>query len=376
MTIGRLFLVLSIVLLVCFGNREVLASVIIRLKSFDYFLSPLLILYLVSVLERVLNKFGLIKWIEDFLEAKQLTRLSYAAIPGFLGLIPSVGGAHFACSMFPSAAGKRLSGCKLAAINYFFRHFHVYSNPLIAGTVLACTITNTSLWVLVLNLLPLTVFTFISGWYFLIPKFLRSPETKRVCLINIDFRTTVILFLVLLETIFFFLSNFKIYSWLITVVATLVISFPRKMLSSMAPSKDNLFLLSEIAFILIFASVVSCLGISRILTDFICNGGVPLWLAFSLITILLAFITGISQAYVAIIMPLVSTMSGDESTLVCWLLALGFYIQYLTPSHLCLVVCADFYNCSVLNLLKQIFIPVTVAFLFWSILFFIIFFRF
>lgn len=372
MTIGRLFLVLSIVLLVCFGNRDVVASVIVRLKAFDYFLAPLLTLYLVSVLERVLDKLGLIKWMEEFLEAKQLTRLSYAVIPGLIGLIPSVGGAHFACSMFPSAAGKSLSSCRLAAINYFFRHFHVYSNPLIAGTVLACAITNTSLWVLVLNLLPLTIFTFMSGWYFLIPKCSGSLERRKVSPIAVDFRTVTILSLVLLETIFFFLLNFKIYSWLIAVVATLAIFFPKKMVSSMTPKKDNLFLLSEIAFILVFASVVNCLGVSRILTDFIFNSGISLWVAFSLITVLLAFITGISQAYVAIIMPLVSTISGDESSLVCWLLALGFYIQYLTPSHLCLVVCADFFNCSVLNLLKQIFLPVTVSFLFWSVLFLII----
>ena len=372
MTIGRLFLVLSIVLLVCFGNRDVIAKVMVRLSSFDYFLAPLLILYLVSVLERVLDKFGFIKWIEDFLEAKQLTRLSYAVIPGLIGLIPSIGGAHFACSMFPTGAGKKLSGCRVAAINYFFRHFHVYSNPLIAGTILACTITHTSLWRVVLNLLPLTVFTFILGWYFLIPNRSRSPEMKRALPVTVNIRTTALVSLILLETIFSFSLNFKIYCWLIAIVATLAIFSPKKVFSSSAPSKDNLFLLSEIAFILIFASVVNCLGISRILTDFICNSKVPLWFAFSLITVLLAFITGISQAYVAIIMPLVSSISGDESTLVCWLLALGFYIQYLTPSHLCLVVSADFFKCSVLNLLKQIFLPVTIAFFGWTVLFLVI----
>lgn len=371
MTIGRLFLVLSVVLLACFGSQEVIARVIDRLKSFDYFFAPLLILYLVSVLEKVLDKLGIIKWIEDSMEAKQLTRLSYAAIPGLIGLIPSVGGAHFACSMFPSAAGKKLTGCRLAAINYFFRHFHVYSNPLIAGTVLACTITNTSLWKVVLNLFPLTVFTFIFGWYFLIPKRSGSHEKKKARPIPVEFKTVAVLSLIILETIFSLLLNFKIYIWLIAVVVALALPFSKKVLSLMAPSKSNLFLLSEIAFILIFASVINGIGISKILTEFICNSGIPLWLAFSLITILLAFITGISQAYVAIIMPLVSTISGDESTLVCWLLALGFYVQYLTPSHLCLIVCADFFNCSVLKLLKQIFPPVTIAFLVWTILLFL-----
>lgn len=369
MTIGRLFLVLSIVLLAFFGKAQIIEDIIARLQSFNYFFAPLLILYLVSVLERTLDKFGFIHWIEDYLETRNLNRLSYAAIPGLIGLIPSVGGAHFACSIFPVSARKKLSGCRLAAINYFFRHFHVYSNPLIAGTVLACSITNTSLWFLALNLLPLSVLTFISGWYFLIPKRDENEEVRNVARIKFSPKTICLLVLITIETLVFFFLDYKIYLWLIIVNLTLIISSPAKVLFALIPMKDNIFLFSEVAFILIFASVVNSLGISQILTDFICNSGTPLWLAFSLITILLAYITGISQAYVAIIMPLVSVISGEESILVCWLLALGFYVQYLTPSHLCLVVCADFFKCSVLNLIKQIFPAVTMAFLFWLFLF-------
>ena len=47
--------------------------------------------------------------------------------------------------------------------------------------------------------------------------------------------------------------------------------------SKLLPSitiEDNIFLFSEVAFILIFASVVNSLGISQILTDFICNSGI------------------------------------------------------------------------------------------------------
>lgn len=59
MTIGRLFLVLSIVLLAFFGKAQIIEDIIARLQSFNYFFTPLLILYLVSVLERTLDKFGL-----------------------------------------------------------------------------------------------------------------------------------------------------------------------------------------------------------------------------------------------------------------------------------------------------------------------------
>ena len=113
-------IILSNCLLSCWPflvKPKFIEDIIARLQSFNYFFAPLLILYLVSVLERTLDKFGFIHWIEDYLETRNLNRLSYAAIPGLIGLIPSIGGAHFACSIFPVSARKKLSGCRLAAIN-------------------------------------------------------------------------------------------------------------------------------------------------------------------------------------------------------------------------------------------------------------------
>lgn len=101
MTIGRFFLAASLALLVFFGNAQTVHDTLNRLGTFDYFFSPLLILYLVSVLERILDRLGVISSIENYLADRNLTRLSYAFIPGLIGLIPSIGGAHFACSMVP-----------------------------------------------------------------------------------------------------------------------------------------------------------------------------------------------------------------------------------------------------------------------------------
>ena len=82
MTIGRLFLVLSIVLLAFFGKAQIIEDIIARLQSFNYFFAPLLILYLVSVLERTLDKFGFIHWIEDYLEALILLALFFLFLLG------------------------------------------------------------------------------------------------------------------------------------------------------------------------------------------------------------------------------------------------------------------------------------------------------
>lgn len=368
MTIGRFFLAASLALLVFFGNSRTVHDTFNRLGTFDYFFAPLLILYLVSVLERILDRLSVISSIENYLADRNLTRLSYAFIPGLIGLIPSIGGAHFACSMFPSSAGKKLSGCQLAAINYFFRHFHVYSNPLITGTVLACAITNTSLWFVSLTLLPLTLLTFLLGWKFLIPISKKySKETGHSIKSSMSLKIILVFVSIFIETLIFFLLDIKIFFWLATVIFTLALVSPQTVWEAFKPSKDNLFLLSEVAFILIFAAVINSLGINQLLTNFIYSSGVPTVLTFSLVTVFLAYITGISQAYVAIVMPLIVGLTGNQFNLVCWLLALGFFIQYLTPAHLCLIVCAKYFKCSAFRLIQQIFPPVALAFLLWSL---------
>jgi len=372
-TVGRFFFLTALLLLFFFGDSFTLDKTLNRLKSWDYFFAPLLILYLVSVLEGILAKCGIIKGMERFLSVKGFTRLSYAFIPGFIGLIPSIGGAHFACSVFPVSTSN-LSGCRIAAINYFFRHFHVYSNPLIAGTVLACSITNVSLWSVSLTLFPLSVITFFFGWKFLLPPALQNEKRDSLKIDRIPLKFMLISMLIALETLVFFIQDCKLYIWLITVIITLTITSPRRFFACFLPRINTLILLSEIAFVLFFALVISSLNIAEILTNLIHSTGISIVFAYSLITILLAYLTGISQAYIAITMPLIHAMPGRHELLVCWLLALGFYIQFFTPSHLCLVVCANYYNCPVLCVLKKIFLPTTISFFLWAVIFGLFFF--
>ena len=69
--------------------------------------------------------------------------VAMAALPALIGLLPMPGGALFSAPMIESAAGKiSVSGSRLSAINYWFRHIWECWWPLYPGMILAVSITK------------------------------------------------------------------------------------------------------------------------------------------------------------------------------------------------------------------------------------------
>lgn len=66
-----------------------------------------------------------------------------AALPALIGLIPMPGGALFSAPMVESAAGDEpISGARLSAINYWFRHIWEHWWPLYPGVLLAVALAD------------------------------------------------------------------------------------------------------------------------------------------------------------------------------------------------------------------------------------------
>ncbi len=69
--------------------------------------------------------------------------VAMAALPALIGLLPMPGGALFSAPMVGSAAGgTKVSGARLSAINYYFRHIWECWWPLYPGMILAVSITK------------------------------------------------------------------------------------------------------------------------------------------------------------------------------------------------------------------------------------------
>ncbi len=90
--------------------------------------------------------------------------VAMATMPALIGLLPMPGGALFSAPMVKSAAGgSEVSGGRLSAVNYWFRHIWEHWWPLYPGVILAMTLTRSSPWAFVAWQLPLGVFMASAG---------------------------------------------------------------------------------------------------------------------------------------------------------------------------------------------------------------------
>ena len=90
--------------------------------------------------------------------------VSMAALPALIGLLPMPGGALFSAPMVESAVGKaKVSGARLSAVNYWFRHIWEHWWPLYPGVILAMTLTKSTLGEFVAFQIPLGLSMALAG---------------------------------------------------------------------------------------------------------------------------------------------------------------------------------------------------------------------
>jgi len=110
-------------------------------------------------LERIVNHF------------QKLVRrptVSMAALPALVGLLPMPGGALFSAPMLRQAVGTTpVSGGRLSAINYWFRHIWEYWWPLYPGVVVAMMLTGTAPTEFIVHQLPMSAFMILGGVLFM-----------------------------------------------------------------------------------------------------------------------------------------------------------------------------------------------------------------
>ena len=102
-----------------------------------------------------------------------------AIMPAFLGLLPSLGGARFSAPIVEEASkGTGLNEDEKAAINFWFRHPFEFSNPIIAGMIMACSIAKVQYADMVVHTAWMSVVCIAVGWFVLIRPIKMDYELK------------------------------------------------------------------------------------------------------------------------------------------------------------------------------------------------------
>jgi hypothetical protein len=320
-------------------------------------------LYFVMGLEVELRKSDSLKGVVHSLRCIfRSNKVTLAVMPAFLGLLPSVGGARFSCPIVSEASkGIGISHVDQSAINLWFRHICEFANPLVPGLILACSIANVSIGQLITHLGWLTPLCFVLGWIVLIRPLRNTDPSEAVDTSEdrrIDWKS---LFLALGPIIFVFILvvGFKISSSIATGIAVFGFLPLFTLLHRPVSLKDVLIesldrkLFTNVFLILYFIEILTATDSLDAITQGLLKLDLSQPILFACLALIFGAITGLTQAYIAMVIPLVAAVSPGDVTLIGIVIAFGFAGQMVTPTHMCILITVDYFKSELWQTIKK-----------------------
>jgi hypothetical protein len=295
------------------------------------------------------------------------SKLVVSILPAVIGLLPVPGGALMSAPMVEAEAGKlRLKKNRQAYVNIWFRHtiFPVY--PMSQVLILTGALTGLSVISLMVRQVPVVVAMLVIGY--LVGFWKTSPtkgEASRHSL-NASFVSLLKAFAPILAMIFAVVAfgiNVSIAAF-IGVMALLLIAKPG-LNAFLKPFRGKaIYEIALAAFgAMLLRNVTMASGISKAFGMLIAGGKINDLVLLSTLPAALAFLLGSPSGGVAIS---VSTLAGTLrfTPKTAGLLYITTYLGYLgAPTHLCLVLTADYFKSSLSEIYRYLIPSMFLAFL-------------
>ena len=318
-------------------------------------------LYLVMCLEIELRTSGtLAGMVAALRRAFSSAKVTLMVMPAFLGLLPSLGGARFSAPIVREASKDLgLDPHTQSAINFWFRHPFEFSNPIIPGMIMACSIAEVPYSDFVQHTAWMSVVAFIAGWFFLIRPIKELPalaedtgEQGGPLDIALSLAPVILTFLLVV-----FAGLTASLAMAVTVAVLFVVLHligrpvsPKQVIIGAIDRK----MLLNISCILYFINILNDTRVLTALCDAFRAAPLPIPVIIAAISFIIGVLTGMSQAHVAIVMPIVAAMQTGSLTLAAVAMIFGVAGQMLTPTHMCLVVTLDYFHADIFRTLKPV----------------------
>lgn len=318
-------------------------------------------LYLVMCLEIELRTSGTLAGMVQALQKRFSRKATLAVMPAFLGLLPSLGGARFSAPIVEEAGrDMELTKEEKAGINFWFRHPFEFSNPIIAGMIMACSIAGVKYAEFVQYTAWMSVVCIVVGWFVLIRPIRFKPGAAAEDevrgeggLLDIVLSLSPIFITFLLVVLLDFNAS---VAMAIAVAAVFIIlrSLGRSVsLREVILGAVDKKMFINVSCILYFVQLLNDTGVLREIVEAFQAAPLPVPVIIACISFVVGMLTGMSQAHVAIVMPIVAAISTGDMTLAAVAMIFGVGGQMLTPTHVCFTVTTDFFDADFFQVLKK-----------------------
>ena len=319
----------------------------------------LLVLYLITFLQRMLEKRGCQTSAKDALDGLfNSRRVDASAAPALLGMLPAVGTVLICGDIVRQSTDGFLKTEEQACVTSYYRHvselfFPTYTSILIAVDLSAGKV---SVGGFTLAMLPMLAVLMAIGWLFYlrrIPKdagfFAGRPKAFYWKLLLRSLWT--IIFTVILIVAFGVPVHIAV---LACIVCNLFVGrFGWKELRPFFASAFEARLMISTLLIMMFKEVLAAAGVISALPAFFSSLPVPPFLVFALIFFFGSVAAG-SQAIIVLCMGMAMAAAAQGGlALFVLLMCMAYAAMQLSPVHVCLAVCAEDYRISLGTLIRK-----------------------
>lgn len=294
------------------------------------------------------------------------SKLIISTLPAVIGLLPVGGGALMSAPLVEAETEKLgMKEDKKTYVNLWFRHtiFPVY--PVNQVLILSASLTGLTVTTLIIRQIPVVAVMVIVGYIIGLWKTPKKPENEKI-LVNrsSESKRFFVTFLPILATIIAVIAFGVDVSIGAFVGVIFLYAIARPSLKVMVkPLKSwgiwGITLAAYGAFLMRNVSLEA--GISQVFGPFVANGSVDILLLLIIVPAFLSAVTGAVSGGVALSISILGIASYTAKT--GSLLYMASYLGYVVaPTHLCLVLTAEYFKCPLGKLYKYLIPSLLVSF--------------
>lgn len=322
-------------------------------------------IYLITFLQRMMEHMGHLELAQKSLSGLFNNRRVNASVaPMFVGLLPSPGAIFIAGSMVNNACEDHLPVEDRAFIASYFRHISESFMPTYAFILFGCQLSGVPVNAFVLGMIPMVALLILLGYWFelrRLPKDTGVPPSDNrrqdmrdlirsiwsiaaVIALILAFDLQVCIAILLVIVVYFFVNRFTL-----SMVRPYIIS-------SFEPN-----IIVNTFILMIFRNLLTAAGVIEKLPVFFEGLPIPAFVVFFLIFFCCTMIAG-STATITLCTPLAfATIPSGGLPLMVLLMSCTYAAMQISPAHICLFLCCDYFKISIGSLIKKT-LPVIIAF--------------
>ncbi len=339
------------------------AAIILRtmnvFTNWDLF-SVLVSLYLITFLQRMLEARGQIKLAQQDLNGIfHNRRVNAAGAPLFIGLLPSAAAMILCGDIVKDSTQGYLDRKEQAFVASWFRHIPESTLPTYSGVLLMSTLSGVPLPKFMLGMIVPLVVLVLLGYY---PYIGRLPKETGESQSGGPLRETLALlrhlWSLLLILALILVGKFSVVPavLIVLVAAAFVYRFTAGDLLSMARRSFEMKLLLNTFLVLVLKEFIDHTGVLQALPETLSTLPIQPALVFALIFFLGGIISG-SNGIIALGTPLAFAAIDGGVPLMVLLMCMCHSASLISPTHVCLVVAADYFHITLGELVRKTIVP-------------------